>query len=267
MTGLALDHVEAAIQEVTKARGALLRATSVQVRASDEKDRLKAVAFAWFKSHRAQIPHEGIQQVDVFYQTILDATARDAARSTYSTALQSAKEELIALRRELTSGATSTPRTVEAHPAFAGLASDPAMQAILNRRWTEVQSCMSVGANLAATVMMGGLMESLLLARINFSTNKPALYTAKAAPKDRQGKTLPLSDWKLTAMVDVAHEVSWISKSAKDLGNVLRDFRNYVHPHKEHTDRIEISVDDAAMFWEVCKAITRQLLASVGKNP
>ncbi len=141
------------------------------------------------------------------------------------------------------------------------------MQAILGRRWGEVQQCMGCGANLAATVMMGGLLESLLLARINVSGNKPAVFKSKAAPRDKAAKTLPLPDWKLVHMVDVAHELSWISKSARDIGNVLRDFRNYIHPHKEFVDKVVISHDDATMFWEVTKAISRQVLASIALIP
>jgi hypothetical protein len=114
---------------------------------------------------------------------------------------------------------------------------------------------------------MGGLLETLLLARINIVVNKAAIFTAKSAPKDRAGKTLALSDWKLVAMVEVAHEVGWITKSVKDVGNVLREFRNYIHPHKEHTDGVRIETEDVRMFWEVCKTISRQILSSIAKTP
>jgi hypothetical protein len=141
------------------------------------------------------------------------------------------------------------------------------MQAILQRRWDEVQQCLGAQAHLAATVMMGGLLESLLLTRINASPNRAAVFTAVKAPRDKNGKTLSLADWKLVKMVEVAHELAWISKSAMDVGNVLRDFRNYIHPHKELTDGVLISGDDTRMFWEVTKAICRQVLGSVGKSP
>lgn len=66
------------------------------------------------------------------------------------------------------------------------------MQAILQRRWTECVICIAHGAPLAATVMIGGLLEGLLLARINRENNKAPIFTAAAAPKDKQNKTLPL---------------------------------------------------------------------------
>ncbi len=115
------------------------------------------------------------------------------------------------------------------------------MQAILHRRWDEVQRCIRVNAHLAATVMMGGLLESLLLARINASPIQSAVYTAKQAPRDKANKTVPLNEWKLAQMIEVAHELRWITKSAKDVGHVLRDFRNYIHPHKEFAAAVVIS--------------------------
>ncbi|MGB8472673.1 MAG: hypothetical protein WCE61_01160 [Candidatus Acidiferrum sp.] len=130
-----------------------------------------------------------------------------------------------------------------------------------------MQRCLSSNANLAATVMMGGLLESLLLARINGSPDKRGVFTTPAAPRDKAGRTLALSEWKLLKLVEVAHELTWVTKSAKDVGNVLRDFRNYIHPHKEYTDGVVILEEDAKMFWEVTKSISRHVLASVGKSP
>lgn len=273
----ALDHIEAAIGEVTSARAAVMRSRSKQVRAADERQRLKAVAFAWFQTHRPRILGVDLSSVDESYKDILDSTAKLAARTTYADALKRAKAQLVSVRRGVASGVEPSrsdgPEVQgafrpEPPPAFASLAADAVMQAILVRRWDEVQRCVIGGANLAATVMMGGLLESLLLARINLSSDKKPIFTAKAAPVDKKsGAPLPLTAWKLAAMVEVAHEVGWITKSAKDVGNVLRDFRNYVHPHKEHADAIVITNEDARMFWEVSKSISRQVLGSVGNRP
>lgn len=265
----ALEHIEAALREVQAARSAVARGRGVQVRAADEKDRLKAVAFAWFKTHRPQVGSLNTSAVDAAYQNIMDATARLAARATYRAQFDDAKTALLDMRGRaaIATPAKAAPAVHEAPPAFVGLAGDPTMQAILERRWLEVQQCLVASVNLAATVMMGGLLESMLLARINVAPQKGPIFTAKAAPRDKGGKTLPLADWKLIAMVEVAHEVGWITKSAKDVGNVLREYRNYIHPHKEHAEGITISNDDARLFWEVCKAICRQLLASVGRLP
>lgn len=273
----AFAHIEAAITEVKTARRSVARKKTKQVTSADEIDRLKSVAYAWFQTHRPSVVDDfsslDITAVNDAYKKVLDATGKHAARKTYATALQEAQNSLLAIRSHVAttpkpdSEAPSAAGDLESPPPFTPLAGNSNMQAILDRRWHEVQECVGCGAYLGATVMMGGLLESLLLARINASPDVSAVHTARGAPRDRRGRTLPLSGWKLVNMVEVACELNWITKSAKDIGHVLRDFRNYIHPHKEYTDGVVISEQDAHMFWEVTKAITRQLVGSVGKSP
>jgi hypothetical protein len=265
------NQIEQALTEVSRTRTAVKRRKSKQVTKGDEIDELKAVAFAWFRNHKPIVADQSstpdLNAVDAAYSRIMESTGKLSARSTYIRALDAAKSALIALRTAVLNAPNDSPSTSQAPPAFAPLAADPVMQSILSDRWNEIQRCMGTKAYLAATVMMGGLLETLLLARINSSPNVAVVYTAKAAPKDKTGKTYVLGDWKLVHMVDVAHEVSWITKAGKDLGHVLRDFRNYIHPHKQFTDGVTIGEEDILMFWEVTKSICRQVLASTSRSP
>jgi len=135
------------------------------------------------------------------------------------------------------------------------------MQKILANRWNECVKCVNADAPLAATVMMGGLLEALLLARVNQLSDKKPVFNAKSAPKDRQtGKAFNLAIWGLRDFIAVAHELQWISPTTRDVGNVMRDYRNYIHPQKEHSHGISISADDAKTLWEVAKSVARQVL-------
>ena len=71
------------------------------------------------------------------------------------------------------------------------------MVAILDGRWTAILACLQAGADLAATVMMGGLLEALCLARVNRLSDLKPVFTATAAPKDKAGKPRPLKEWGL----------------------------------------------------------------------
>ena len=147
-------------------------------------------------------------------------------------------------------------------PDFAPLAGDVTMRTILTRRWEECQRCIAASAPLAATVMMGGLLEALFVARANLLTDKRPLFTAKCTPVDgKTKKALPLSQWTLRPYIDVGHELKWISSSGKDVAAVLRDYRNYVHPEKERTHGVELTEGDARMFWDLTKHLARQLLS------
>jgi hypothetical protein len=109
-------------------------------------------------------------------------------------------------------------------------------------------------------VMMGGLLESLFLARINRESNQAPIFAARAAPKDKQGKPLPLNRWTLGTYITVAHEIGWITQSGRDVSEVLQDYRNYIHPQKELSRQAALTPDDARMFWAVFRAIAQRLL-------
>jgi hypothetical protein len=226
----------------------------VQVRLSDERATAKSTALAWF-NHKQVILHSmsgaDTAQIDEGYKKILELSEREGARTTYLSTLKAVKRELIRLRSEGAAMPTAPTRTGDSPPNFAPLISDAAMQKILYARWDECTKCIAATVPLAATVMMGGLLEALLLARINREPNKKPIFTARAAPKDRAGKTKTLSEWMLKDYIDVVHELSWITVSAKDVGAVLRDYRNYIHPQKQLSHGVHLQADDAKLFWEI----------------
>jgi hypothetical protein len=137
------------------------------------------------------------------------------------------------------------------------------MRDILSRRWRETQLCLQVGAHLAATVMMGAMLEALLLSRLNHFPDKAKLFKARATPRDKTGKPLPLREWTLQHYINVAHEMDWIRQAARDVGVVLRDYRNYIHPQKELSHGVTIDAQDAEMFWVVFQSLASQIIKSV----
>lgn len=268
----AVDAVDGAILEVTKARTLVSRLGSNQVRSRDELATLKSTAYAWFKTHRplvlAQCPAVDLSEVDPYYQTVLDSTSRYAAKRTYLDALRHAKKGLVAVRAALLISPPSEMirATDDVPPDFSPLAGSEEMRQVLTRRWHECVKCVNAEAHLAAIVMMGGLLEALFMARANELTDKAPLVKAASAPKDKKtGKTLNYQDWMLDSYIKVAHELKWITDSARRLADVLKEYRNYVHPEKELRHRAELSDNDSVMFWQLTKALTLQLLVSASR--
>src|SRR5262245_60346416 len=260
----AYNAVDAAVKEIDNLRRLLKKNRAIQVRSSEECSVIKAVCLTWFKNHRPVVqPIVGddlLKDVDATYKDLLSASDRDTSRSRYDQMLKTAYSSLSVIRGYTISSPPKVTST-DTPPSFMPLVSDPAMQEILKRRWNECAKCVTSGAPLAAIVMMGGLLEALLLARVNKDPKKPTIFAAAKAPKDKTtGKTLPLPDWTLRHYIDVAHELGWISSSAKDVGEVVRDYRNYIHPHKELSHGISLNDGDANLIWEIAKSIARQLL-------
>jgi hypothetical protein len=165
--------------------------------------------------------------VDAEYKFMLAACEGAVTRKAYLTRLKTVIRCLVELKSERAldfAALRAQPPTSDRPPAFATLILDDRMQEILLRRWAECTACVQTDAPLAATVMMGGLLEALLLARVNRESDKSKVLKAAGAPKDRKtGKTLPLNKWTLQHYISVAHELTWISRSAMDVSKVLRD--------------------------------------------
>jgi hypothetical protein len=262
------SEIETAIEEIDHIRKLLAKIKVRQIRNSEHRDVLKATAFSWFRNHRASIvgsiSADLLAKIDQSYQTILNATEREAAKSTYLSAVNEAKDVLVRARSEVLL-ATNAPQTIDIAPDFTPLASDPLMQAILVRRWDECSRCLGANAPLAATVMMGGLLEALFVSRVNKLSDKRKLFASSVVPIDpKTQKPLDLRQWMLGSYIDVGHDLGWISRSGKDIAVILRDYRNYVHPEKERSHGIVLSLDDAVMFWEITKTLSRELLAMKG---
>ena len=258
------------IREIDKAANVLRKIKSPQVRNAEHRDFLRATALSWFQRRRSAVAQdmsaEIVETIDIPYRSILNATEKHSSKNTYVSAVRLAKKTLVEGRARVLVP-QPTVRTADSVPSFAPLAADSVMQSILERRWDECMRCIEAGAPLAATVMMGGLLEALLVARANKLSVKSKLFKATATPVDpKTKKPLELRQWMLGAYIDVGHELKWISNSAKNVAVILRDYRNYIHPEKERSHGVALSPDDAAMFWEVTKTLSRELLAMKGET-
>jgi hypothetical protein len=251
------------LSELAKLQGIVTKHRARQITNADDRDLLKSVAYAWFRSHREALGTSSapdLSAVDRPFQAILEATDRAVSKATYLAAIKDATKQVRSLRAYYLVPTVTAPSS-EAPPDFSPLAADLAMRGILSGRWEECQRCIGAGAHLAATVMMGGLLEALFVARANAMSDKAPLFKAKLTPTDsKTGKPISLKDWTLRPYIDVGHELGWITKSGKDIAVVLRDYRNLVHPEKQRSLGIDLNEHDSRMFWEVTKSLSRQLV-------
>ena len=263
------EAIDAAIGLASAARNRISKSKSNQVRGVDDIASLKATAQTWFHTQRptiaANAPSVDLSIVDGCFRVVLDATARSAAKATYSNAFKDAKAALIVVRSAalLTNDLASIANTDDIAPDFSPLVGNQQMRDILTRRWNECAKCVNANAHLAAIVMMGGLLEALFVARANKMVDKTPLTSASNAPKDKtSGKTANYESWMLDSYIKVGFELKWITESAKDLAEKLKEYRNFIHPAKELRYGVTLGLNDSSMFWQVTKALTRQLLLS-----
>lgn len=264
---------DGALQDATRARTMVSRIKTNQVRGVDPKASLKATALTWFNTHKRGLLDQGVDldfsEIDSAYSTVLEATSKLAAKRTYLDALRQAKQILVRLRTQAltTEIAVMTPPTDDVPPDFSPLAGNEEIRGILTRRWSECCKCVNAQAHLAAIVMMGGLLEALFVARANKLSDKTPLLNATAAPKEKAtGKTMNYQEWMLDSYIKVGLELGWITGSARNVADVLKEYRNYVHPEKERRHGVVLDLNDSEMFWSVTKSLVRQLLLSATRN-
>jgi hypothetical protein len=247
------------IGDIDKLRAVVGHVRGKQVTSVETKAHIKAVAQGWFNTYKPTAVGKDVALIDTLFGSLLTAAEKSPSATKIRKQLKDLRGQLVLLQTDLIRAPLQAIPARDAAPPFASV-SNPLMQAILVRRWDECLACLSAGAPMAATVMMGGLLESLFLARINREPNQAPIFTAQTAPKDKQGKTFPLNQWMLGSYIAVTHELGWISQSGRDVSEVLQNYRNYIHPQKELSRQASLTLDDARMFWAVFKAIARRLL-------
>lgn len=142
-------------------------------------------------------------------------------------------------------------------PDFLTLDLEPGLGVVLASRWTEAQQCVNAGAHTMGTIAMGSLLEGMLLAavlRYPADANK-----ADSAPRSADGKVKRFSDWSLSEMINVAHELRWIDLDVKKFSHSLRDFRNLIHPYQQLTDGVSPDADTCSISWLVVQAAANDL--------
>lgn len=259
-----MNSIEEAIAQVESLIRVLNKNKSKQVESLDERSIVKATAFSWFQNIRPKtnLKDEQFVDTDDYFKFLLEAAERKTSRNKYHVQLKSLRKVLIKLRSDniITFGNSNTYSS-ENPPNFSSLIKDEKMRSILINRWNECTKCIEADAPLSSLIMMGGMLEAILLARINAHANKAEIINSKSAPIDKKtSKVSPLQEWTLKNYIDVSRELNWITQSTKDIGEVLRDYRNYIHPYKELSHGIKISKSDAELFWQITKSIINQLL-------
>lgn len=123
------------------------------------------------------------------------------------------------------------PAAVVTDAAFSQLGFDPALVQILSRRMREAESCDSIGAFLAATVMYASVLEGVLL---GLAENDPkTANTSTKAPRSKSGQTKEFASWNFVDLIAVGVDVGWIPQSVRGHVSELRDSRNLVHVKKQ----------------------------------
>lgn len=259
------DSINLSIEQFVRLKKYFSKIDSKQVRNVQDKLLVKATIYTWFNNNLPCIENtygkNFLLIINEKSKKLLELTEINASKDSYLRLLKDIKNEIVNLRSKTIDIKTHIIKNDK--PNFSVLIPDQFMQKIVDRRWEECEICLNAGAALASIIMMGGLIESLFLARINQMKDKSMIFKSSKIPKNREGENIELKDWRLKDYIDVFHDLKWISKAGKEISEVLRDYRNYVHPEKERRHNVQINIEDAKLLWGVCKLISNQIIDSM----
>jgi hypothetical protein len=236
---------------------------SSQMESMEERAIYKEFVLSYFsKAHflPSEFELDETTKISTNFDALLKITETRARVSRYLEILKEILKKLKNFRSRLL--LTSSKKAKILPPDFSKLISDGRMKEILVNRWIEVEACLEGGSKLASLIMMGGLLEAIFLAKVMGLDQKDRalLFQLKEAPKDDMGKPAQLKMWGLNDFVQVSHVKGWITQTSKDLSEVVRDYRNYVHPQKEYSHGIVVTIDDCRVMWTVVGSLVAQLL-------
>ncbi|MDD5322615.1 MAG: hypothetical protein PHD43_18775 [Methylococcales bacterium] len=89
--------------------------------------------------------------------------------------------------------------------------------------------------------------------------NPQRFNSSKSAPKGKDDKVRTLHDWSLENLINVAYEEDFIELDIKKYSHDLRDFRNYIHPRQQASQRFNSDKHTAKISWQVLQATIASL--------
>lgn len=135
---------------------------------------------------------------------------------------------------------------------------------IFDRDYRELQKLLICGAYKAVIIMCGSIIEGLLLDSLKAERGR--VESARAAQKGAKGQPIPLEEWDLGHLIDVAKELSTINPGTVPLSHAVREYRNLIHPGKEIRSGFQIGAEEAAGAKAFLDVILRDLQGSARRR-
>jgi len=135
-------------------------------------------------------------------------------------------------------------QVLELDATLASIVNDERFGAQLEQRLNEARVCWENEAFLAATIMLGSLLEGVLYDR--------AISTG-TSPGDRPS---------LASLINLAVAEDWINYDIAQYAHILREHRNLVHPRQQHEAGNMPDTGSVHIAWNVAVATLNSISAA-----
>ncbi|WP_148314179.1 hypothetical protein [Sorangium cellulosum] len=127
--------------------------------------------------------------------------------------------------------------------------SDPDLAGIIARDYVELnQILVPDGAWKSAVILAGSILEAIFLDLLTKDPTRIAIAKASPAVPLERGTPKPEDKWSLHDMIKIATDIRMLpADRANTFDQVLRDYRNFVHPRKESRSAHPCGAGEALM--------------------
>ena len=144
---------------------------------------------------------------------------------------------------------------------------DKDLLVIIERDYFELKTILfPSGAWKSVVIMAGSILEAVLY---DVLTQAPSVLSkATSSTKAPKGKDITKGEWKLASLIEVATEIGILPLDrANTIDQVLRDYRNFVHPKKEIKAAHQCSEAEGYMAIGALEGIFNHFDSSLKKAP
>ena len=129
---------------------------------------------------------------------------------------------------------------------------------IIDTRMKEIDKCIENQIPLGCIFLCGSVLEGILSA---IAMKSPAEFnSAKASPKERDShKVKSFDKWTLENYIAVAYELGYIKEDVKRFSHEVQNFRNYIHPYQQYSQKFNPTIDTAQLCAHVVKMAINQI--------
>lgn len=139
----------------------------------------------------------------------------------------------------------------------------PTLVPVIESRMSEIEKAFKGEAFLSVVLLAGSTLEGLFL---NLASQNPQIFNTSPISPKKDGSVKKFDQWTLNNFIEVAHDIGIIEKDTYRFSKELRDFRNYIHPFQQMTEKFTPREQTAKICLQVLKSAISDINNNNNKN-
>ncbi|WP_312156071.1 hypothetical protein [Acinetobacter variabilis] len=142
---------------------------------------------------------------------------------------------------------------------FSNINLIPTLVPVIENRMLEIEKAFKGEAFLSVVLLAGSTLEGLFL---NIASQNPKIFNISPISPKKDGAVKKFDQWTLNNFIEVAYDIGIIEKDTYRFSKELRDFRNYIHPFQQMTEKFTPREQTA----KICLQVLKSAISDINNN-